>query len=300
MDGLVEPSDFFPILPKFEHELLQDCEKDGDFRPILFEYYKYFGLLANAAARVSQKSTSLYKHPEMQFSTVKGLLNRIARLMLSNVKLSFEGNYGETTLIIDRCINESALKIMWLTGSFGTEALHRYLADGLKAELELKSEIELRIAARSGIILPIDERMLRGIANTVSAAGLNEIEIKNAKKSPPLPAIMKSLGKDDLQYTVTVRIGSHAVHGTWPSLLSHYLTKQEDGEFIPRDANCETNFVQFAVVTIGVAEAISQWAEWAFAGDAEKQSFTSRIEQALELTLKYFKMASDAKESRLI
>ena len=83
-----------------------------------------------------------------------GLLNRCARLMLSNVALSHERKFGETTAIVDRCIFESAVKIIWLCHAASDEEFTRYLADGLKTEVEFKARIEADIAANGGATLP--------------------------------------------------------------------------------------------------------------------------------------------------
>jgi hypothetical protein len=75
--------------------------------------------------------------------------------MLSNVALSHEGKFGETTAIIDRCIFESAVKIIWLCQSASDEEFTRYLADGLKTELEFKKRIKRNIVANGGKVSPI-------------------------------------------------------------------------------------------------------------------------------------------------
>jgi hypothetical protein len=93
-----------------------------------------------------------------------GLVNRCARLMLSNVALSHDGKFGETTAIVDRCIFESALKIIWLCRSASQEEFTRYIATGLKTELEFKAAIEANIMANDGVPVPIEKRMLTLLA----------------------------------------------------------------------------------------------------------------------------------------
>src|SRR6266480_119580 len=62
-----------------------------------------------------QRSTLAFRHiPSQHYHVLVGLLNRCARLMLSNIALSHEGKFGETTAIIDRCIFETAVKLTWL------------------------------------------------------------------------------------------------------------------------------------------------------------------------------------------
>ena len=103
-----------PTAPTFSDEEVRECQRTGNFEPILFEWYKFVAQLAMIVAHIQSESQAFRKIPARQFHVLVGLLNRCARLMLSNVVLSHEGRFGETTSIIDRCIFESAAKVLWL------------------------------------------------------------------------------------------------------------------------------------------------------------------------------------------
>src|SRR5712692_8319600 len=182
-----EPFDEWPDPPSFSEEELRTCRESGDYRPILFEWYKFVGSLTAIAAHV-QRSTPAFKNiPPQHYHVLVGLLNRCARLMLSNVALSHEGKFGETTAIIDRCIFETAVKITWLCTDSRQQKFAQYLADGLRTELEFKQAINANIAAREGrMVLPIEERMLRSIENHISAAELTEKGIAETKRLPDM------------------------------------------------------------------------------------------------------------------
>jgi hypothetical protein len=194
--------------------------------------------------------------------------------MFSNVALSHEGKFGETTSIIDRCIFESAIKVTWLCENPTVENFIRFLADGLKTELEFKEEIEANIKARNGIILPVEERMLRSVGNHLAAADLTATDIIAAKKMPDVASLMASLGLARLQYVVAQRIGSHHVHGTWPSLLFHYLEKQTTDvlNFEPRGHNCETHMNQYMYVCLLTLSALRAYVGYAL-DDAAAETF---------------------------
>jgi hypothetical protein len=80
--------------------------------------------------------------------------------------------------------------------------------------------------------------------------------IAAAGRMPNLNKIIEELGYQQLLYIVGQGIGSHHVHGTWSSLLFHYLEETEITEsetrsefrFGPRDHNCETHINQFMFV----------------------------------------------------
>jgi hypothetical protein len=180
---------FFPSTPTFDDALLNSCDVEGEFRPILFELYKHVGLLAHAASRVSFKSGSVRVKDTRAFTTVKGLMHRMCRLMLANVALSYEGLYGETTLIVDRCIFESSVIVSWIVKGTNGDEINRYLASGLKAELELQREIETRITQRSGIVLPIENRMLKAIESMCKAADLTVKKLKKRRRCHHFPVL---------------------------------------------------------------------------------------------------------------
>jgi Family of unknown function (DUF5677) len=294
MEGY-EPAELRDIAP----DELAACKYLGDYRPLLFERYKFIGILANSVASIHEGSAAIGNIPPIQFCVMKGLLNRIARLMLSNVTLSSQGDFGETTLIIDRCIFESAMKICWITGGDTAERTSRFLADGLKGELEFLSIVRENIKNRQGVELPLESRMMRKIANTIGASGLTESMVSSAKRLPSLADILLEIDHTRLEYVVGMRLGSHAVHGTWPSLLSHYLAKDENGGWYPRDADSETDFNQYVNVSLFVLNAIRSWAIWAIPDETDRDKFLDPCAQAEKSIWELFERAVELREATL-
>lgn len=256
-----------PDAPSFTDDEIRHCRESGDFRPILFEWYKFIGSLTVILAYIKRESPSFRPIPRMHYQVLVGLLNRCARLMLSNIALSHEGQFGEATSIVDRCIFESAVKIIWLLQKPTDDRFNRFLADGLRTEIEFKDRIESNIAARDATTLPIELRMLRSIANHMAAAGMTDAIVASTKKLPDMASMIDSLGFDRLLYVVGQRIGSHHVHGTWPSLLFHYLEEQK-GEtpflFVPRAHPCDMHINQYMFVSLVMLEAMKRYVEYAF------------------------------------
>jgi hypothetical protein len=104
------PNSFeLPNPPVFEEARLQKCRDTGEFSPVLFEWYKYVAIIANYFACLRQDSPAVRKFPHSHYAALVGMLNRCSRLMHSNVALSHEGLFGETTAILDRCIFETSV-----------------------------------------------------------------------------------------------------------------------------------------------------------------------------------------------
>jgi hypothetical protein len=252
--------------PKFSDEQMQRCRDTGDYKPVLFEWYKFVGSLCNFMAYIRPDSPAYRAIPPQHYYVLVGLLNRCARLMLSNVALSHKGKFGETTGIVDRCIFESAIKIIWLSHNASLEEFTRYLAESLRTELEFRDRIEADIAEDGGTASRIQARMLKSIDRHIAASGLTPGEIKSTKKQRDLAAMMNELGFDRLHYIAAQRIGSHHIHGTWSGLLFHYLEDRNDDNrfvFSPSLGPCDTHINQYMFIPVIVLHALGTFVRYA-------------------------------------
>ncbi|HJW33186.1 MAG TPA: DUF5677 domain-containing protein [Holophagaceae bacterium] len=232
--------------------------------------------------------------PRMHFTICIGLLNRCSRLMLANTRLSHEGLYGETTGIVDRSIFESAVKVSWLCLKGDAESFDRYLADGLKTELELKDQIITAIEKRNGVTLNIEQRMLASIDSHIQDSGLSEGQIREAKKLPDLATMLDNLGEARLMYVVGQKMGSHHVHGTWPSLKFHYLDKSPEGVWSPRDHNCSTHQNQYVHVSLAVLSAMKSFISFCIKPGEDAWPFHFLIDS---ITAEFLKIVEDSNGS---
>lgn len=267
-----------PKPPQFSVDLIKKCRESGDFMPMLFEWYKFVGHLCIFFASISNESPAVREFPKIQYSVLTGLLNRCARLMLANTALSHNGRFGETTALLDRCIFESCVKVMWLCHKSTDDAFKRYLADGLKTEIALSAEINNNIAEREGNqVLAIEERMLKSIMRHITLSGLTEEEISETKKLPNTAAMISDLGYQRLIYVVGQRLGSHHVHGTWPSLLMHYL-EEENNSLVLRDHDCDSHPNQFVMVPSLVLSVLDAYISYIFQSDEDIEPMKGLLE----------------------
>ncbi len=284
-----------PDAPKFSDAEMQRCRDTGDYKPVLFQWYKFVGSLCFVAAFIRPDSPAYRAISPQHYYVLAGLLNRCARLMLSNVALSHEGKFGETTAIVDRCIFESAVQIIWLCHGASDEEFDRYLAGGLKTELEFKARIQANVAANGGISSPIEARMLKSIARHIDASGLAVDSIKAAKKQRDLAAMIDGLGFDRLLYIVAQKIGSHHIHGTWSSLLFHYLEKRDDAgafAFGPSAPSCDTHINQFMFVPRIVLHAMRGFVRHTLEGD-EADALCGLFDSTEEEIMRVYAEAGD-------
>ena len=268
-----DAENYMPHPPVFTNELIEQCKRDLDFRPILFEWYKFVGEYCSVTACLTADSPAFRSIPPLHFAVLTGLLNRCSRLMLANVRLSSSRKYGETTQLLDRSIEETAVKILWLCHKDDDDRFQQYLADGLKNDLRLKRSIEENIGNRGGDALVIESRMLHSIQECINLSELSEQEVNDSRPFPNLAAMFHSLGLDDFSYTAIQRMGSHAVHGTWSDLVHNYLSHDAAQGFRPRGRDVETEDVQFMVVSQLVLEAISCFAKTMIEDPSDTEGF---------------------------
>jgi len=272
-----------PEPPQITVEDLARCRETGDYCPVFFEWYKFVGALSNFFACIRQDSPALRTINPLHYAVLTGLLNRCSRLMLSNVALSHNGLFGETTALIDRCIFESCVKASWLCRKGSNELFTRFVADGLKTELALKDEIEAKIAAREGNgTLEIEKRMLSSISRHLRSSGLTNQQISGAKKLPDLATMLEDLGQDRLTYVVGQKLGSHHVHGTWPSLRMHYLEEDGEGILRPRDHDCPTHVNQYIMVPLVVLDAMHAFVTFVFESQDDIKPMAGLLESVVK------------------
>jgi len=260
----------FSELPHIAEEQWAACEADGDYWPVAFEYYKYVGHLCSVCSNIDRRSPAVHELSTLEFGVLVGLLNRCARLMLANLSLFSSRLFRETTTIVDRCIFESCIKLAWLCQQNSPESLERFLADGLKAELELKDHVEANVAGRGGAVLPIEQRMVAATNALLESADLDAAAVLAAKKLPDLASMMRDLGLERLHYVVLQRGGSHSVHGTWPALRRDFLELDGEGELVARDHDCATQVDQLVVTMLHVLIALNSFVGHVFEDDVRK------------------------------
>ena len=275
-----------PEVPNIKDELVSRCAEKGDFAPVLFEWYKYTGALANFFARTRQESPCLRKIDAQHWQVLIGFLNRCSRLMLANIRLSSGGLFGETTGIIDRCIFETCVKLRWLCAKRDDESFRRLILDGLKSDLQLKKIIEENVAANQGNALPIEARMLLSIQSALQSANATETDVETCQKLPDLASMIAAYGGNRLEYVVGQRMGSHHVHGTWVSLERDYL-EDSDGVLGPKDHESSTDQNQYLFGILTVLESLDGFVEYVLEGSPESVVFKDLIEAVRDEVLEY-------------
>jgi len=190
---------------------LQRCRETGDFREILFEYYKNTAIFCLICSQITFESPN-WKGSRNRWTVLVGLLTRCCRIMAGHLEYFQDGRYGDITLILDRSLLETCVKVRWISGDALDDRLGRYLEDSLRVDSELFSEIEKNIETRKGIVLPIEARMLKSIDVNAKFAGIDLSSKPKLRKAQSLADMIETIGEKRFLYTVIGKISSHAVH----------------------------------------------------------------------------------------
>lgn len=252
--------DFRSDFPKFSEETIFYCDKTHDYMPMVYEWYKYIGQLCKVIASISEKSPGFRKIPPVHFGILIGLLNRCSRLILSSIALATNDFFGETVQIINRCIFESCIKLIWLCRKNSADCFNQYIADGLKSDIEMQKCIDNKISERNDKQQLIEKRMLESIENTIELSELSIDQVILSKKLPSLNNMIDDIYDYDkrLKYVVFQKIASHSTHGTWTDLLKYYI-KKDNNSFILQDHNSKVCDIQFLSSSTHVLEALESF-----------------------------------------
>jgi hypothetical protein len=142
----------------------------------------------------------------------------------------------QTSFILSRLVFETLVNIRYMIKEFSSELIDSYIEYSLRHERKLRDVIQQNIDARNGIILPIEERMLRSISRAATTAGIT-LDAVDLKQKGPWG------GKNLFYKSEAVGLGeayralfggpSHSIHGNWHEIYSNHLIWDEKGRFTP-------------------------------------------------------------------
>ena len=280
----MKPEPFqLPSPPDIPATQWDEAHQTKNFNPILFEIYKHVGILGVTCIQLQPDSPDIRNVPPRHWALLIALLNRCCRLMLSNIALSHSGLHAETMRILERCITESAINVLWLCHKDDDALFDRYLADGTKSDLELRDLIECNVERRNGEQLVIEERMLRSIDRLVRSTGLTPEQIKTAPGLPNFRQRLEALDFDEHHYLVFQKMGSHAIHGTWPDLLKFYLEWDEAERFSPSDHDARPHENQYIFICVLVLDAIRCFLDYIVVPKYEVDDFAPQLKETHEV-----------------
>ena len=175
--------------------------------------------------------------------------------MASVLKLSSDVEHGETVQILDRCLLESSIDLVYLLKKDDNTVYERFVKFGLKGERELYDIIQENITNRNGQKLEIERDMLLSIARTCENSGMRieEINPRAGNWGGSYRDKMDAIGLGHA-YPIFQGTASQAIHGSWSDLIRNYLTKNDAG-YKPKPDHTRTDGKLFEPIALFATNA---------------------------------------------
>ena len=216
-----------------------------------------------------------------------GLLVRISKFMLVVIQLSADGNRGEVVAALNRSILETAVNLEFLVASKDDTYFDKFVSLGLGPERELYDTIQANIAGRGGEVLAIEARMLSSIDDVcrTSWVKIGDVERKHKEWAGNVRARLQAIGKEE-QYTATMRIPSHAVHGNWVDLYKNHLeVDRKSGFFSPKSTFSNVDERHLGPIAVLVLDATAPYLLRYFSENPETQLLLARMKDLVNRIL---------------
>ncbi|PSH65785.1 hypothetical protein CU103_03965 [Phyllobacterium sophorae] len=143
----------------------------------------------------------------------------------------------EAAFIFARLVFETLVNIRYMIEHFEPQLIDEYVKYSLRHERKLRDRVLANIDARNGIMLPIEDRMLKSIERAATAAGVPLDDVDISQKGP-------WGGKNLFDKAEAVGLGgiylgafggpSHGVHGNWHEIYSNHVEWDEESGFTPK------------------------------------------------------------------
>lgn len=227
-DAAKQLADYLPERVEITDERLASIHDEDGLLPLALDLYREVGALVVvcAAAFVGYTPEDM-RLPRGQ-AVCAALLAKMAKYMTACAALADTHRFGEVAVALNRTILECCVNVMYLCRADDfDQAIEHFVRAGLAPERDLYDLIKRHVAQR-GHQLPMEDRMLEGIARRCRESGTTVENVEARQKGPDFKSRLRAIGLED-QYVTIQRIPSAAVHGTWLDLLHHHLVVVEDG-----------------------------------------------------------------------
>ncbi len=202
-----------------------------------------------------------------------GHLLRLGKLLRAFLEQTKEDR-GEIAWVSTRLIAECIINLRYLllTRNNG-DVIKSYVHQSLQHERHLRVTIDENIRHRDGIVLPIEQRMLRSIERAFRHSGVDPKDLPTKRMQnwggKTLRQKADALGLD-YAYGIVVAAASRNVHGSWHDLIQHHLEVVAPVQFQPNfdDARVRPQALQ-ALATL-IIPGLIEYLEYLATADTDR------------------------------
>jgi hypothetical protein len=248
-------------------EVLSKFSDEQDFVGLSVDLMIEYGSWMCVAASLLPGGTRKWNRDQ---AILGGLLVRAYKLTSALLDQTCQ-HRRETTFILGRLLFESLINVQYLVIKDSKEIYQAFVIDSLRHEKKLMERIEGNIAKASGLILPIEDRMLGSIKKAFDKSGVKSDEVTKQAAKPwkdvDLFQRSSAVGWGE-GYLALFGGPSHHVHGSWQDLIEYHLHHDGSG-FTPELAwHMPRPQVLFTLARVGLA-TLTTYLEYLAGDEAE-------------------------------
>lgn len=219
---------FLPDRIDVNNEVISDHIDSGRLSELVFELFQEAGQLCTITAAAHKVVDESIEAWERNQAICAGLMIRISKLMVGIVLFAKEAEHGELIMVLNRCLSESAVNLMFLIRKDDKEIYDKFVHSSLSTERAFYDVVREFVEERGA--LQIDERILASIQRVANLSGfeIDDIDPHHTDWAGSLRYRYEELEQGQ-RYVTEQRMGSHAVHGTWVDLVHNHLVKVPGG-----------------------------------------------------------------------
>lgn len=218
---------------RIESDEIEQFTSEGDYVGLALDLLMETNSYVCVAANIYKNGNGVWSRDE---AVLGGHLVRLYKLIDSLLDQTCK-HRREISIVLARLIFECIVNLRYLIANASDETFRSYRIYSLQHELKLIETIEENIAARSGLVLPIEDRMINSILSSFRASDLTRDDVSRNRQRNwnglNLYERAKRVGLDQA-YLAVFGGGSHSIHGNWQDLLEYHLEKLDDHTYRPR------------------------------------------------------------------
>lgn len=212
-------------------ESLKQLKSEADFMGVAIDLMIEAGSYITIAANILGPNRTWTRDQ----AAIGGNMVRLFKLFSAMLDQTVQ-HRRDTSFILARLAFETIVNIQYLLHEFSPDLVEKYVKHSLDQERRLLQHMDDNIAARSGVILPIEDRMKKSIDRAFRSVQIEPSDLPEKRErdwgGKNLYEKAKAVGLAKA-YLGMFAGASQNVHGAWGDLYTHHLDVPSEGHFIP-------------------------------------------------------------------
>lgn len=269
----------------FDRSALEEANEEEAFDQVAADLIDALSAAVTEAAELLPTDDEGIRSWTRDEAICAGLVVRCSKLLRAYAG-HFREQEFEVCNYLMRGISESLVNLRFLLRFGSPEMLQRFRVLSFRGDKQMLTRIDDEIEARSGLVLPIEDRIRAAIERRLGQAEVRLDEVPDggrARWGGTDKEKVEALDIEDL-YSVLFVGSSAYVHGTWHELVTYHLREAAEGGFEPDTAFAAVRPQSALALCRFTCEALSEYLSLRFPEIEELGTgFVALAEAAVEI-----------------